>query len=56
MFDLSPKGRYNKRKMEVQAMEVTVTQMKQIEHDADAASLSYTQMMEKPARQLLRYS
>ena len=46
MFDLSPKGRYNKRKMEVQTMEVTVAQMKQIEHDADAAGLSYTQMME----------
>ena len=27
-------------------MEVTVAQMKQIEHDADAADLSYTQMME----------
>ena len=27
-------------------MEVTVAQMKQIEHDADAAGLSYTQMME----------
>ena len=27
-------------------MEVTVAEMKQIEHDADAAGLSYTQMME----------
>lgn len=35
-------------------MEVTVTQMKQIEHDADAAGLSYTQMMENAGQAAAR--
>lgn len=35
-------------------MEVTVTQMKQIEHDADVAGLSYTQMMENAGQAAAR--
>ena len=35
-------------------MEVTVAQMKQIEHDADAAGLSYTQMMENAGQAAAR--
>ena len=35
-------------------MEVTVAQMKQIEHDADAAGLSYTQMMENAGQEAAR--
>ena len=35
-------------------MEVTVAQMKQIEHDADGAGLSYTQMMENAGQAAAR--
>ena len=35
-------------------MEVTVAQMKQIEHDADAAGLSYTRMMENAGQAAAR--
>ena len=35
-------------------MEITVAQMKQIEHDADAAGLSYTQMMENAGQATAR--
>ena len=35
-----------KIKRSVQTKEVTVAQVKQTEYDADAAGLSYTQMME----------